>query len=106
MGMEDHGGMRIYRNLSDQVIIGQTNRESSSDRTDSYISSRLFACVLFITLVIEAVRTSEKSVYFHETTRLYISQSCHPFENNLVYTEQAGVAVKSVACSGGIGFEP
>jgi hypothetical protein len=30
-----------------------------------------------IALMIEAVRTYEMSVYFHETTRCYIPESCH-----------------------------
>jgi hypothetical protein len=32
---------------------------------------------LFITLTMMAVRTSETSVYFNETTRHYIPKSCH-----------------------------
>jgi hypothetical protein len=35
-------------------------------------SSWLFSCGLLITLMMEAVCTSETSVYFHETTRHYI----------------------------------
>jgi hypothetical protein len=35
-------------------------------------SSQLFSCGLLITLMMEAVCTSETSVYFHEITRHYI----------------------------------
>jgi hypothetical protein len=45
--------------------------------TDSYISSKPFARVLFIVLMMEAVRISETSVYSHEITRRYIQESCH-----------------------------
>jgi hypothetical protein len=31
----------------------------------------------FITMMMEAVRTSETSVYFNETTRRYIPEGCH-----------------------------
>jgi hypothetical protein len=31
----------------------------------------------FIDLIMEAVRTSETSVYFHEITQSYIPQICH-----------------------------
>jgi hypothetical protein len=31
----------------------------------------------FIDLIMEAVRTSETSVYFHEITQRYIPQICH-----------------------------
>jgi hypothetical protein len=39
--------------------------------TDSYISSETSAHGLFITLVMETVRTSETSVYSNETARRY-----------------------------------
>jgi len=35
------------------------------------------ACSLLEVLMMEAVRTSETSVYFHETTRRYVPESCH-----------------------------
>jgi hypothetical protein len=43
----------------------------SEVRTVSIIRARLIA------LMMEAVRISETSVYFHETSRRYIADSCH-----------------------------
>jgi hypothetical protein len=42
--------------------------------TESDISTRCLSRGLFIALTIQAVRTSETSVYFDETTRHYISE--------------------------------
>jgi hypothetical protein len=43
---------------------------------DSDISTRFFAHVLFVALMMDAVRISETSVCF-DTTRLSIERSCH-----------------------------
>jgi hypothetical protein len=43
--------------------------------THSDISARFFARGLFIALMMEAVRTSETSVYFNETTRRCIEEA-------------------------------
>jgi hypothetical protein len=45
--------------------------------TDSYVTSEPFAGGLFITLMMEAVRTSGTSVYSNETTRRDIPESSH-----------------------------
>jgi hypothetical protein len=37
----------------------------------------LFYTAAIITLMMAAVRTSETSVYFHETTRRCIAEGCH-----------------------------
>jgi hypothetical protein len=54
----------------------------------------------FTALMMEAVRTSGTSVYFHETTRRYIPESCHlhrlwseflfflSLQNGISYTKQ------------------
>jgi hypothetical protein len=42
-----------------------------------YISRKLFAHGLFIVLMVEAIRTSETSVYFNETIRRCIPESRH-----------------------------
>jgi hypothetical protein len=44
--------------------------------TDSNICTRIFARGLLIALVMEAVRTSETSVCFNETTLCYIQEGC------------------------------
>jgi hypothetical protein len=44
--------------------------------TNSYTSTYFFACILFITLMMEAVSTSEMLVYFNKTTQRYIPEGC------------------------------
>jgi hypothetical protein len=51
--------------------------EISDSHSGEHEDDRCLGC---ITLLMEAVRTSETSVYFHETTRHYIPESCHPQE--------------------------
>jgi hypothetical protein len=46
-------------------------------QTDSDISTRFLARVLFIALTMEVVRTSETSVWLSETARRYIAQGFH-----------------------------
>jgi hypothetical protein len=40
-------------------------------------STQLFACSLFITLLMEAVRTYERLVCFNKITQCYIQEGCH-----------------------------
>jgi hypothetical protein len=51
--------------------------------TNSIISTRFFTFGLFTTLMMEAVRTSETSVSFNNTTWHYIQDGCHPLRNLL-----------------------
>jgi hypothetical protein len=43
---------------------------------------RVAYCLCHQALMMEAVRTSETSIYFHDTTRRYIAESCH-IQNNI-----------------------
>jgi hypothetical protein len=77
-----------------------TSRHKFTWTTNTYATCYPFAHGLFITLMMEAVRTSEKSVNFNVTTRHYISGDSklptHHCENLKSHSKQNSVSTSCV----------
>jgi hypothetical protein len=52
-------------------------QDSTMSNRFLYLHTISFAHTLFIALIMEALHTYETSVYFNETTRLYIPEDCY-----------------------------